>query len=115
MKISLFSQSLRRLGLQDAIRSTAAIGYEAIELFCYKPHFDLATAQRDPQEVADCIRSTGLQVSALSLVNNLTDRGSLTAEIDSAATFIRLAPLFHTATVKMTPGPPPATTIPLVF
>ncbi len=48
----------------------------------------------------------GLAVSALSLINNLTDPHTLGEEIDAATTFIRLAPLFKTTLVKLTPGPP---------
>lgn len=105
-KISLFSQSLFALNLDDAIKTTAQIGCPAIELACASPHFDITTARRKPERVADLIRHEGLAVSALSLFNNFTDPQCFEEQVQSAATYIKLAPLFGTKLVKMTPGPP---------
>jgi sugar phosphate isomerase/epimerase len=104
--ISLFSQSLFALDLKAAVETTAATGFDAIELACCRPHFDLEMARRDPQSVARCIERAGLAVSALSTFNSFTDPGILDDELVSAETFIRLAPLFRTEIVKLTPGPP---------
>lgn len=106
MKVSLFSQSLFALSLTDAIEATAELGFPAIELACTEPHFDIDTARGDPRRAAAQIRENGLSVSALSLFNNLTDPIELDAELDRAGTFIRLAPLFRTDLLKLTPGPP---------
>lgn len=106
MKISLFSQSLFALPLMDAIEATARIGFSAIELACTKPHFDLETAVTEPKKVAKQIQKAVLKVSALSLFNNFTDRAGLDAQIEEAETYIRLASLFDTEILKMTPGPP---------
>jgi sugar phosphate isomerase/epimerase len=106
MKISLFSQSLFALPLTEAIKTTARIGFSAIELACTKPHFDLETAIKEPKSVAEQIQKTGLKVSALSLFNNFTDKSCLNAQVEEAKTYIRLAPLFDTKIFKMTPGPP---------
>lgn len=106
MKISLFSQSLFALPLFEAIEATAGLGLTAIELACRSPHFDLDRARHDPAGVANQILDNGLQVSALSLYNCLTDRSVLDDQIETATTYIRLAPLFGTSIVKMTPGPP---------
>jgi aryl-alcohol dehydrogenase-like predicted oxidoreductase len=46
MTISLFSQSLFALDLERAIDTTAKSGYDAIELACCKPHFDLERLRR---------------------------------------------------------------------
>ena len=106
MRICLFSQSLYALPLGEAIDATAAAGYSAIELACCKPHFDLER-ETDPQEdVARWIREAGLDVAALSLVNNLTERERLEEEIARAERYIALAPQFGTRVVKMTPGSP---------
>jgi inosose dehydratase len=104
--ISLFSQSLFALNLDEAIKATARIGYPAMELACASPHFDLATARREPKRIAALIREAGLTVSALSLFNNFTDSNCLEEQIQSAETYIRLAPLFGTKLLKMTPGAP---------
>ena len=106
MKVSLFSQSLFALDLDSAIAATAELGYRGIELACCKPHFDLDTARRAPERVARRIEDSGLEVSALSGFNTFTDPDSLENELAAAETFIKLAPLFQTATVKLTPGPP---------
>jgi sugar phosphate isomerase/epimerase len=106
MRISLFSQSLFALPLAEAIEMTARIGFPAIELACAKPHFDVETAIENPNSVAERIRKAGLEVSALSLFNNFTDKTRLDAQIEKAVTYIRLAPLFHTKILKMTPGQP---------
>ena len=90
----------------EAIETTAEIGFPAIELACTKPHFDLEMAQSDPNSVADHIQQVGLKVSALSLFNSFTDPTSLDEQLKAAETYIRLAPLFRTRIVKMTPGPP---------
>lgn len=109
MHISLFSQSLFALDLERAIDATAAAGYDAIELACCKPHFDLERARRDPERVARRIEQAGLEVSALSAFNTLTEPDTLEEELEAAETFIRLAPLFKTQIVKLTPGPPGST------
>ena len=106
MKVSLFSQSLFALDLSEAILSTVKIGFPAIELACKDPHFDLKTARREPEKIARQIHEVGLKVSALSLFNTFTDPDCLDEEIESAVTYIRLAPLFKTRLLKLTPGPP---------
>ena len=104
--ISLFSQSLFALDLEEAIEGTAALGFDAIELACHSRHFDLKTASRDAGRVARRIERAGLAVSALSGFNTFTDPGTLDAELAAAEIFIRLAPSFGTEIVKLTPGPP---------
>ena len=106
MNISLFSQSLFALPLMEAIETTAEIGFPAIELACTKPHLDLHTAREDPRSVAERIHDAGLKVSALSLFSNFTDRACLNDQIEEAETYIRVAPLFRTEVLKLTPGPP---------
>jgi sugar phosphate isomerase/epimerase len=106
MKISLFSQSLFALTLVEAIETTARTGFPAMELACAKPHFDMETALRDANGVAERIRKAGLKVSALSLFNNFTDGARLADQVEDAKVYIRLAPLFNTEVIKMTPGPP---------
>lgn len=104
--ISLFSQSLFALPLDEAIEATARCGYEAIELACTPPHFDLETARTNPQPVIERIEAAGLDVSALSLFTHLTDPEQREAHLEAAEVFIRLAPSFRTKLVKITPGPP---------
>ncbi|MCL5269416.1 MAG: sugar phosphate isomerase/epimerase [bacterium] len=106
MKVSLFSQSLFALPLAEAIQATADAGFEAIELACASPHLNYETAIGHPEEVATEIRRAGLAVSALSLFNNFTDGAQLQQQVEMAATFIALAPLFQTRIIKLTPGPP---------
>ncbi len=106
VKTSLFSQSLLGLGFEEAVRATAEAGFLAIEIACIRPHFGLGEARRDPERFAGCVERSGLSVSALSLFNNFTDRGGLDDEVEAAAHFIRLAPLFNTTVIKLTPGPP---------
>lgn len=106
MKISLFSQSLFALPLLEAIEATAKLGFTAIELACTKPHFDAELAINDPVKVAESIKQNGLKVSALSLFNEFTDPSKLDEQIYKAESFIKLAPLFETEIIKMTPGPP---------
>jgi len=106
VKASLFSQSFFSLSLDEAIASTVEIGFGAIELGCCRPHFDVSQARRDPEGVAGRIERSGLAVSALSLFNNFTDPDGLDKQLRAAETFIRLAPVFKTKVVKMTPGPP---------
>ncbi|MDP6359061.1 MAG: sugar phosphate isomerase/epimerase [Planctomycetota bacterium] len=106
MKVSLFSQSLFALPLAEAINVTADIGYDAIELACAAPHLEYETAAADPEKIARDIRDAGLDVSALSLFNNFTDRAGLREQLRVAETFINLATLFQTEVIKMTPGPP---------
>ena len=106
MRISLFSQSLFSLSLSEAISATSQIGFPAIELACTAPHFDLETARRKPERIADRIRGAGLAVSALSLFNCFTDPDRLDEQLEAVETCIRLAPLFGTDLLKLTPGPP---------
>lgn len=105
-KISLFSQSLFVFNLDEAIKTTARIGYPAIELACTSPHFDIATARGEPERIAVLIREAGLTVSALSLFNNFTDSKCFEEQIQWAETYIRLTPLFGAKLIKMTPGLP---------
>jgi sugar phosphate isomerase/epimerase len=104
--ISLFSQSLFALDLERAIEGTATLGFDAIELACHRPHFDLETARRTPERVARRIEQAGLTVSALSGFNTFTEPRTLNDELTAAETIIRLAPLFGTEIVKLTPGAP---------
>ena len=90
----------------EAIETAAQIGFAAIELACKKPHFDLTAALEEPKRVAEQVQKTGLKVSALSLFNNFTDSVCLGVQVEEAEAYIRLAPLFHTDIVKMTPGSP---------
>ena len=106
MNVSLFSQSLFALDLSKAIATTAEIGFPAIELACTSPHFDLNTARKEPERIADQIQQAGLTVSALSLFNTFTDPARLDEEVEAAVTYIRLAPLFQTKVLKLTPGAP---------
>jgi sugar phosphate isomerase/epimerase len=106
----LFSQSLFALDLETAIDVTAASGYDAIELACCKPHFDLETARTRASSIARRIERTGLAVSALSGSNCFTDPQRLDQELAAVERFIRLAPLFRTSIVKLTPGPPGSAT-----
>ncbi len=92
--------------LAKAIDTTAEIGFSAIELACREPHFDRETALGNPKSVAEQIQNAGLKVSALSLFNNFTDRSSLDEQIEEAEMYIRLAPVFQTEIIKVTPGPP---------
>ena len=105
-KVSLFSQSLLALPLDEAIATTADIGYPAIELACCAPHFDPATACASAETVVKKVERAGLSVSALSLFNSFTVEETLESEIASAENFIRLAPLFQTSVLKLTPGGP---------
>jgi len=105
-KISLFSQSLFALPLDQAIQATADIGFPAMELACARPHFDLEMAGHGAKNLAERIELAGLVVSALSLFNNFADATCLGAQVDAAMAFIRLAPQFKTQTVKLTAGPP---------
>lgn len=109
IKISLFSQSLFSLSLSEAVKTTADIGFSAIELACTKPHFDIDMPE-DPNRIAEQIHKTGLDVSALSLFNNFTDRSQLNNQIDKAIAYIKMAALFKTKMIKMTPGPPGSAT-----
>ena len=106
MKIALFSQSLFALPLAEAIEGTARSGFSAIELACCKPHFGIEVARTEPQRVAEQIQENGLTVSALSLFNRFTDAATLEDQLEEAEVYIRLAPLFHTDLLKLTPGPP---------
>ena len=104
--ISLFTQSLFALPLDDALDAAAAIGVPAVELACTAPHLDRTTAERRAAGVARGMRDRGLATSALSLFTHLTDPDTVRRHIDDALFFIRLAPVFETAIVKVTPGPP---------
>jgi len=106
MKVSLFSQSLFALNLSEAIVRTADLGFPAMELACTTPHFDLKTACKEPQRIAEEVQKAGLTISALSLFNTFTDPRALEEEVDATKTYIRLAPLFKTKVLKLTPGPP---------
>ena len=106
MKASLSSQSLSAFNLPEAIITTAKIGFPAIELECTSRHFDLKTARKGPKYIAGQIHQAELVTSVLSLFNVFTDSTLLDKEIEAAATYIRLAPLFKTKLVKITPGPP---------
>lgn len=106
MKVSLFSQSLFALGLDEAIAATAAAGFDAIELACRAPHLDVDTARASCEAIADQIRGAGLAVSALSLFNSFTQADTLDGQIEAATTFMGLAAAFETTLVKLTPGPP---------
>jgi L-ribulose-5-phosphate 3-epimerase len=109
MKIALFSQSLFALSCLEAIEATRGIGFTAIELACTRPHFDLEMAKAESQRLAEYIRAKGLAVSALSLFNNFTDEEGWEGQVAAAEIYIRLAPMFGTDLLKLTPGTPGST------
>ena len=106
VQIALSSQSLFALSLEEAIEATGGAGFDALELACVKPHFDIDTARTRPQRVAQQIQRRGLTVAALSLFTHFTDAARLDEQLEEAETYIRLAPLFGTELLKLTPGPP---------
>lgn len=106
MRVSLFTQSLFALPLNEALPAAVEAGYDSIELACVEPHFGLAVAQSSPHRVAERIAAEGLTVSALSLFTHFTEPNEMDRQIAMAETFIRLAPVFGTTVVKLTSGPP---------
>lgn len=106
MRVSLFSQCLLGLNLEEALRGTADAGYTAIEFACREPHVSLDEFRKEPSAYAGLIEAAGLTVAVLSLYNEFTDPARLDDQINAAATFIRSAPVFRAKTVKLTPGPP---------
>jgi len=106
MRISLFSQSLFALSLEEAIAGAAAAGFEAIELACTSPHLDVATARGEADRWVECIGQAGLTVSALSLFTRLTQEEEWQEQVEETELYLRLAPRFGTGMVKLTPGPP---------
>ena len=106
MRISLFSQSLFALGLEEAIAGAVTAGFEAMELACTAPHLDLTTARGEAGQWAERIEQAGLAVSALSLFNRFTQEDEWQQQAEEAELYLRLAPLFGAGIVKLTPGPP---------
>jgi inosose dehydratase len=106
MEISLFTQSLFPLNLQEAIIGASSIGYPAIELACAKPHLDYDTAVRDIDGIAELIEGLGLKIAALSMFNEFTSRDTLDLEIGMVEAFIEYAKIFGTDVIKLTPGKP---------
>ena len=108
MKISLFSTSLTALGLREAIRLTADVGYDAIEILCAPPHLPLAMAESRTDEVRAWLTEVRLPVSALSLSVEYTSEDAATwqANVDETCHFLRLCKKFETNVVKIMPGRP---------
>ena len=106
MKISLCSQSYFTLNLEDAIVAVGEAGYDAIELACTPPHFDVVQAKTRADETIDRIRNAGLAVSALSIFNTFTDPALLDKNVAETLAYIRLAPRFSTRIVRLIPGQP---------
>lgn len=108
MRTSLFSTGLTALGLEEAVRVTAEVGYDAIELGCFAPHLTLEMAETRGDEVCAWLRGAGLPVSALSLTVEYTsaDEAVWQANVDETCRFIRLCGKFGTDTVKTMPGTP---------
>lgn len=104
--ISIFSQSLFALPLEEAIDATRSIGFQAIEIACASPHFDLEMAAKHSNRIARRIEHAGLKVSALSLFNNFTNSDTLAEQLRFADTYLGFAALFRTRVIKMTPGAP---------
>jgi len=108
MKTSVFSTSLTALGLRDAIRVAAEVGYDAIELGCFAPHLTLETAEERGDEVAAWLKEAALPVSALSLAVAYTadDDAVWRANVDETCGLIRLCEKFGTRLIKTMPGQP---------
>ena len=67
MEISLFTQSLFPLEIEEAILGASSIGYPAIELACAQPHLDYDTTTENVDGIAELIRGLDLKVAALSM------------------------------------------------
>ncbi|MDP6776449.1 MAG: hypothetical protein QGI83_06775, partial [Candidatus Latescibacteria bacterium] len=93
MRVSLFSQSLFALSLDQAIDAAVTAGYRALELACTAPHLDLAAARADADGYSRRLESAGLAVSALSLFSHLTGPEPAAAGLEDAVEFVRLAPV----------------------
>ncbi|MHA1573758.1 MAG: sugar phosphate isomerase/epimerase family protein [Alphaproteobacteria bacterium] len=108
MRTSLFSTSLTALGLRDAIRVTAEVGYDALELGCFAPHLTLEVAEMRGDEVCAWLAEAQLPVSALSLSVEYTaqDEAIWRRNVDETCRFIRLCGKFGTNILKTMPGRP---------
>ena len=108
MKTSVFSTSLTALGLREAIRVAAEVGYDAIELGCFAPHLTLGLAEERGDEVAGWLKEAQLPVSALSLTVAYTaeDEAVWRANVDETCRFIRRCETFGTRLIKTMPGQP---------
>ena len=118
MRTSLSGATLSDLSLEEAISTTAAIGYDAIEMSCGGRHLDYETVLKNPEGIAgiaEQIRNAGLAVSSLFTSNNFTlyESGqggtppNLRDQVKMAETFIGLAQSFDTKLIQMTTGRPP--------
>ena len=106
MKISLFTQSLFDLSLDEAVTAAGDIGFDGVEIACVAPHLDLARARDDRARIVAHVRAGGMQVAALSAYTRLTDPATSSEQIAMLSEFITLAGGFGTDLVKITPGPP---------
>jgi sugar phosphate isomerase/epimerase len=106
MEISLFTQSLFTLNLEEAILGASSIGYSAIELACAKPHLDYDVALSDIDGIAELIKDLDLEVAALSMFNELANRDDFEEEIGRVEAFIDIAKILGTDVIKLTPGKP---------
>ena len=108
MKTSIFSTSLTALSLEEAIRATAEVGYDAIELGCFEPHLSLQRARAQSQQIRQLLLDANLPVSALSLTVEYTstDEQTWQTNADETVEFIRLCRVFDTALIKTMPGRP---------
>jgi inosose dehydratase len=106
MEISLFTQSLFTLDLEEAILGASSIGYSAIELACAKPHLDYDVALSDIDGIAELIRDLDLEVAALSMFNEFSNRDDIEDEIERVEAFIDFAKILGTDVIKLTPGKP---------
>lgn len=105
-KISLCSQSLFPIPLEDAVPAAKNAGYSALELACFGPHRSAIIERNTAGKIVRKILDSGLKVSALSLTNDFTHPNTLEKQLEEARGFIGMAGVFQTRVIRVTPGPP---------
>ena len=108
MKTSVFSQGLTALGLQDAIATAGAAGFDAIELGCFSPHLTLDVAEGQTDRVRGWLEAAGIGASALSLATGYTDEEDADWQrcVDETLRYLRLCGRFGATVLKTMPGTP---------
>lgn len=105
-RIALFTQSLFSLPLEQAFRTAAQAGFNAVELACAEPHLTLELAREKGELVRSWARDAGVIIPVLSLYTDFVSPGRREVSLEQATAFIALAPAFGAEVVKVTPGPP---------
>lgn len=110
METALFTKVFGERPLDEAVERTAQLGYDAVELMCREPHFDVDTTVEEAEELKATVEDLGIEIAALgTYTGDYVEVSDATAEAERAdlEKFLELADVLGVELLRHGVGGPP--------